>query len=416
MTLNERLAQIEEAAKLPGGLPMRTVKQITKGRPGLLRALECASIPHAWDIDLFGKLLDDNLKSKASVLGEEIIRLPVIEKYLSKSGYYNVHEVTRRVLREKVYSEGGLPALSARAFAASDGLTVEKSPAQVIEKIYHHLLASPGEGVKSLESQWRSWVDTGRWAELLDLAAMLEELLPHLEKNALNYVLHLKAILQRGHGQSLMLMGNLAVEQGKLADAQRCYSESKVIVGRLLATDPNNLSYQKILSKSLEKMGDVAVAQGNLAKAHLHYNESRKIVKRLALADPENVPWQRDLLVSSTKLGDVALAKGNTIRAVRIYGEGRGIVKRLALFETKDSNLQRDLLVPHIKLGDAALAQGDLVKACRIYRDVKKIAESMEASHRGDAAWRFYVGVAHERLGDVAMARGEINEAYNFYM
>ena len=180
MTLEERLAQIEAAAGQPGGLALRTVEQITRGDPDLLRALECAVTTHAWDHSVLKGLLAPDLIPASQHWYNRLIELPVVESYLSRPGWHNVHEVTRQALREKLHAEGRLPALSARAFELLDAANAKRSHYEITERLYQQLLAHPEDGAEELEKQWLSWSIGGRWSELLDLAAFLEEVLPHL--------------------------------------------------------------------------------------------------------------------------------------------------------------------------------------------------------------------------------------------
>ncbi|MEZ5387122.1 MAG: hypothetical protein R3F13_16560 [Prosthecobacter sp.] len=337
MTLAERLAQIEAAAWQPGGLALRTVEQMTSDQPDLLRALMCAAIPHAWDAALLVRILDPDLASSAGECHDRLISLTVVEPYLSRPDWHNVHEVTRLALREKLFAEGRLQALSARAFDAMGLATAGEPQFVTIERLYHQLLASPEAGAEALEQQWRTWHDAGRWSELLNLAAMLEDLLAHLAPMARARALLRRAAIrtdrrplpelasqakesadlflqlnhEAGYSQALDLCGDVAQAQGDLAGAQRYYNECKDISERLAASDPANAGWQRDLAASYSKLGDVAQAQGDLAGAQRYYNEDKAISERLAACDPANAAWQRDLAVSWSRLGDVAQAQGD---------------------------------------------------------------------------------------------------------
>jgi tetratricopeptide (TPR) repeat protein len=396
MTLAERLAQIEAAASAPGGMALRTVERLTDGKPNLLRIIESAAVPHAWDAGFLAQVLDADLAASAPKCCERLVALPVVEPYLSRPGWHNVHEVTRLALRDKMHAEGRLPALSARAFAACGVAAPGDSPAQVIERLYHHLLADPNAGAEALEAQWRDWDNRGRWAELNDLAAALEEVLPYLAPAALARALLRRATIraerrpvpelaaqarksielfaktgpERGLSQALDLLGSLAVAQGDLAGALRSFTQSKTIFERLAASDPANAAWQRDLSVSLNKLGDLAVAQGNGAGALRYFTESKTIRERLAASDPANAAWQRDLSVSLNKLGNLAVAQGDLAGALRSFTQSKTIRERLAASDPANAGWQRDLSVSHVKLyqfaqkkGDAAMARAEL-QAC----------------------------------------------------
>ncbi len=178
MNLEQRLAELEAAALKPGGLALRVVEQVTSGDPDLLRALEAAAVPHWWDAAILAQVLDPDLAPAAETWAARLRDLSVVEPFRSQPGASNVHEVTRLALREKLLAENRLIPLAARAASAFPFQNA--SPSQQIEHLYHFLLAQPESGVDALEDLYREWGNRGLWAAKLDLAAMLEEVLPAL--------------------------------------------------------------------------------------------------------------------------------------------------------------------------------------------------------------------------------------------
>ncbi len=337
MNLQERLAQIEAAAAQPGGLALRSVARLTDGQPDLRRALEAAAVPHWWDASTLAFVLDHDLAGDASGWSARLGELPVTEPFLAVSGAFNIHEVTRLALRDKLHTEGRLPALSARALRAVSQTTQTVTSDRTIEQLYHQLLAEPEAGAEALEAAWRDWDNQGRWATLLDLAAMLEEVLPHLTAPA-----RARALLRRATIRS---------NRSGTTEIKEQATESLLLF--------QQLGNERAQSQALNLIGELATAQGNLPEAQRLFGESLRIRQRLAESDPANAAWQRDLSVSLNKLGELATAQGNLLEAQRLFGESLRIRQRLAESDPANAARQRDLAVSHFKLAHHARASGD---------------------------------------------------------
>ncbi len=427
MNLQERLAQIEAAAAQPGGLALRSVARLTDGQPDLLRALEAAAVPHWWDESTLAFVLDQDLALDASGWATQLRELPVTEPFLAVPGAFNIHEVTRLALRDKLHAEGRLPDLSARALRAVSQSSETVTSDRTIEQLYHQLLAEPEAGAEALETAWRDLDNQGRWATLLDLAAMLEEVLPHLTAPARTRALLRRATIrsdrsgsseikvqaaeslflfqqlgnERAQSQALNLLGDLATAQGNLPEAQRLFGESLRIRQRLSESDPANAEWQRDLSVSLNKLGDLATAQGNLPEAQRLFGESLRIAQRLAESDPANAAWQRDLSVSLNKLGDLATAQGNLPEAQRLFGESLRIAQRLAESDPANAAWQRDLSYSYTIIGQLLMQQKRWAEALPLLEQSLAIDERLAASDQSNVMWQQDVAVSRRLVTQV---------------
>src|SRR5262249_47464041 len=99
--------------------------------------------------------------------------LTVVERF-SAHNAWNVHEVTRLALRNRLAAEhpDRFHMLSKRAASLVDG----DDPAQVIEQVYHRLSFEPDEGADDLRRLWQKWDRPGKLQPLQALARNLDEL------------------------------------------------------------------------------------------------------------------------------------------------------------------------------------------------------------------------------------------------
>jgi tetratricopeptide (TPR) repeat protein len=222
------------------------------------------------------------------------------------------------------------------------------------------------------------------------------------------------AVWQFDLGISNERLGDLAVAQGKLDEALVFHTKRKDIINALAASDPANAAWQRDLSVSLNRLGELAVAQGDLAGALRRFTECHAIFERLAASDPANAAWQRDLSVSLNKLGDLAVAQGDLAGALRRFTESEDIAERLAASDPANAEWQRDLCVSLNNLGELAVAQGDLAGALRRFTESKDIFERLAASDPANAAWQCDLLASKQRLGDLAVAQGNLESARRY--
>ena len=396
-SLLERL-QAEEAAPNPEPHAFALAnldRLLTGSSPDLLRALEAACIPHAWDDALLTRILDPDLAPAAAERAEKLRALPIVKR-LPDSARCAVHEVTRAAVRHRLHQQGRLAGYSLRALRAIGPPPPQPAVADEIERLYHQLLAEPELAAEALEATWREWDDRGRTDALNQLATALEELLPHLAVPARAVALLRRADIREssrpatevlaqaveaeqlfarlGHrrrqAQALTLMGDIHTTLGHLIDARAAHEKALSLRSELLEIDPTIFQWQRDLSASLSRLGDLAVAQGDLPGALRRFTDGLTIFERLAASDPANAAWQRDLSVSLEKLGDLAVAQGDLPGALQHHTKRLAIAERLAASDPANAAWQRDLAVSHFKLSqfaqkkrDEAMAEAEL-RAC----------------------------------------------------
>ena len=476
MTIEERLAELEAAAALPGGLTLRLVARMTDGQPNLRRALEAAAVPHWWDNTILNCVLEDDLARDATAWAERLRQLSVVEPFTAKPNTSNVHEVTRLALRDQLRREGRLAGLSAGALRAFPAPGTDSPPSYNIEHLYHLLSAEPETGAEALENIYQLWKNKALWTPLLDLAAMLDELLPYLEAPTRARALYRRATIlrdsrpideievqvkeslelfnhqgnERAQAQVLGFLGDLSMANNNLSDASLRYSQSKSIRERLAASDPANVKAQRDLSVSIRKLGDLAAAQRDPATALRYYSESKDVIERLANNDPDNANWQRDLSLLLEKLGniqfsegedvkrkasnepgnivdvrdksesleqsgDLAVANGDLDLALHSFTESKLIRERLAATDPTNVAWQRDVYASQIKLGILNWATNDLEAANSSFTESRIIAELLAIADPANAEWHYDLCVSLVRLGYIAVAQGKLTEAINFF-
>lgn len=442
MSLNKLLGEIRAAASQPGGLALRAVAAMTAGEPNLLHALEAASVPHWWEEWSLTYLLDDDLSPDANYWNNRLKSLSVVEPFLSVEGSHNVHEVTRLAIRQRLYEEGRLALLSSRAMRSILVYGVGHNTSLIIEFLYHQLVAEPEKGAESLEILWRDWDDNDRWTPLLDLAAMLEEVMPFLSpvpraRALLRWIfirsrrtpisqmaepamrcLKLFRELQdeKAQGDILQLLGEISQSRGNVMGAYQFYYEAEQIFRKFFDLNSSNPSSRGDLLEALRNLGDIAKSQGDLLEASRLHGESMGMALHLVQLYPSDIKWQEELATSYARFGDLAEEQGDLTGALRFLKKGLNIVKSLAENHPDNAERQKDLSVYINKLGDLALGQGNLPGARLFYAESKSILERVCAIDPANVWRQRELAAALGKLGDVYLDEaGGLDDSWAYY-
>jgi len=434
------LARLEAARDDPRALALATLDICLAGREPLLRsAVEAAAIPHWFDTDILRALLPD-AEARIDDLLQELAKLPMVETFKARGGW-NVHELTRLALRERMARDepARLAELSALAAAQFAGDASERQ----IECVFHRLNASPAEGAAELYALSRAWDDAGRHETLQALGVALDELargsplVPIAEAQvklrlgvirsdrlavAERMVLARRALeLFRACGDvqgivdALDFRGDIEEDSGEIEHARASYVESFKSAKSAAALDPDSTHWRRELAVAHSKIGRVFQAQGKLDAALAEYQEYKRIMAELAVLDPANDNWQRELSVSHNNVGGIFQAQGKLDAALDEYQESKRIMADLAALDPANAGWQRDLSVSHNNVGGIFRARGKLDAALAEYQESKRIMADLAAVDPANTGWQRGLSVSHHCVGGIFQAQGKLDAALAEY-
>jgi hypothetical protein len=281
MDLDETLRILREAKGDPARISLASVDLLLAEHPESEReklrvALQVAAVPHWFDEEILGVLLDGPLTAEVQSLASQLRRLPVIEPFPARgTGAANVHETSRRALRSwmKGKAPDWLAALSERAKIYFDG----EAPHLRIEALYHGFTVQPEAAEQECATLYDKWNRMGRYEELLGLGVVLDELLA--------------AGLPGGAVRSSVLY--------QLANIRYNYQPQSVTAdqAREALAEAQRSGVLWRIANANDLIANVLRDQGDLTGALEAYRASLAIRQRLAAQDPANAGWQRDLSV-----------------------------------------------------------------------------------------------------------------------
>lgn len=427
MDFNAQLELLRAAQGDPARLALATIDLLLAARPPgeqerVREALEATAVPHWFDEEIVGALLDI---SAADAVGRmvRLRELNVVESFRARGpGAMNVHQNVRAALRTRLAENNPdrLRALSARArtyFAGS-----REAPA-VIEALYHRFTSEPVEAADNCRALFDEWDKAGRYASLLALRTILEELLdsspwalsPGLARGTVLYYLGRiryryprvddrlgiteelarAALAQYQESevasrlfQARNLLGDVLDRQGRLDPAISEYRAAIELAenapsGRRAEIEHRFVAgaYDKI-SRILGERGDKREA----AEALQRSRETRILDPPVAPADD----FERDQFLSTAhnSAGDVFHKQRDLSRALASFRTSLGIRERLAARDPENANLQLDVAASHHRIGHVLRDQDDFHGAFAAYREGMAVMESLVNRYPSNAEWQ----------------------------
>src|SRR5215207_884802 len=173
MDLNDTLRRLEAAKGNPSALALATIDVVLEAHePKLAGALEAAAVPHWFDEPLLRAMLADAVPDAPDWF-EQLTSLTMVERFQAHGGW-NVHEVTRLAVRQRMFAERRewFCAYSQRAGAQLE----PANPRHAIERVYHLLSCTPETAAIDLRELYREWRRSGALESLQGLATALDEL------------------------------------------------------------------------------------------------------------------------------------------------------------------------------------------------------------------------------------------------
>ena len=208
-----------------------------------------------------------------------------------------------------------------------------------------------------------------------------------------------------------VLMGDVFIDQGKLANALASYKVALSVLMQLATDNPGNLGRQQDVAVAHLKMGDVLSDLGDLDGALAQFQSALARMTQLLTLQPENSAWQRELATSYNRIGDALQEQGKLDAALESFHSAHAISVRLAAAEPRNAGRQRDLSVSHNKLGDVLREKGDAETALTHFRAALLLAEQLVTADPANAGRQRDLSVTYNKIGDVLRIQRDISGA-----
>jgi len=210
---------------------------------------------------------------------------------------------------------------------------------------------------------------------------------------------------------ALRQIGDVRVQEGKLAAADTAYVQSLAQARGLVQRDPSVGAWQLARGASAFGVGYIAYLQGRTDSALVYFNEYLHIAEALVAKAPDSLSYEQELAEAQSNIGSVQESKGDLPAALAAYESA--LATKRSLVAADSTNLDWRLDLSHTYNSVAVIQQklGDLRGAASNHAAELALRESLVARQPGNWPWVRFVAISHSYLGALETVQGSLPEA-----
>jgi tetratricopeptide (TPR) repeat protein len=190
-------------------------------------------------------------------------------------------------------------------------------------------------------------------------------------------------------------------------------SEQALSLARtLVALDPGNKNWQRLVYASDFRIGDAVVFERNYERSRRVFEEALAIARDLG-GDGPLADGQQQVVFVINKLADLSKLEGKWQDALRQYQAALAVIQRLVQKDPNRPDWQRDLATTRMRIGDL-MQERDPQMALEQYTLALPVRERLAHGSDNDGL-RSNLSVAYNRIGDMLKLAGKYDEALDRY-
>jgi tetratricopeptide (TPR) repeat protein len=185
--------------------------------------------------------------------------------------------------------------------------------------------------------------------------------------------------------------------------------------GKLYASDPGNKLWRTSLATDLTLLGDVLMQQQKSGEALQDYDSALPIEEGIVASNPEDLAWQKNLAALNVRRGDALIDRGNEVLAhpEPVLDESRRLIDQaLARYRAAAETFGKladdpkaaaaqvaNVFDVQIKIGDVLVRQDQYTEALAAYQSASATI-GRAAPIRRVVDWQVRLAVSLEQAGD----------------
>jgi tetratricopeptide (TPR) repeat protein len=131
-------------------------------------------------------------------------------------------------------------------------------------------------------------------------------------------------------------LGSLALDQGRLADAEQSFRHSVALKQEVLQRKPGDAALTAEWSDSMSWLGSTLAQRGRYVQAETVFRQALATAEALCQKHPEDQGWLEELGNSASALGDVLLKAGRKDDAAGMFGRAARAFRSLRDVDPKN--------------------------------------------------------------------------------
>ncbi|HXO26406.1 MAG TPA: tetratricopeptide repeat protein [Thermoanaerobaculia bacterium] len=211
--------------------------------------------------------------------------------------------------------------------------------------------------------------------------------------------------------EALTTLGDISLDDGKTADAEKNYREALVIARTLYDSERTSRIRQAYLALRLENMARLLRSRGDYTGARDDYSKALSLWEQLALNGSENdFPTQRDSQQAyAVETLNFALLVGSHEKISKVlvmYGHALGILEAFVAKEGEGVGFKANLAAAYRLQGTLLFHHGDIQAALQSYQKALDMDERLVQDNSGDVERKMALVYSLLGLGDVELFAG----------
>lgn len=211
--------------------------------------------------------------------------------------------------------------------------------------------------------------------------------------------------------QALYQIGDVRMDQGRLADAVPPLRESLSLAKELVERDPGDDQRLFELSQSHYWLGLVNYHQGELDSALEQMRAYLSTAEELVRREPEQADWQLEVSYAQSSLGSIFEARGEFEEALAAYEQNLSLTARLLQEDPENADLRLELAQQHNLVGNVLRSLGELQRAREHFETEHRLALELTGQDSTRPAWLHELAISHNYLGYLSLHQGKVDEA-----
>ena len=187
-------------------------------------------------------------------------------------------------------------------------------------------------------------------------------------------------------------------------------TEYKQLADRMVALDPNNMTYRVEAQNGLANLGSLRFAQRRFAESAALSEQAVRAIEAVMTVDPNKRGYQESLVEALAWAADGERDVGNLDKAVALRERHVALLKSL-LARTGDVTFRQRLVGAERKLGLVYALRGQLGPAADHMRAAVAQGDQLTSVETGNNKWLEYLAAAKSNLAYILTVSGRPDEA-----
>lgn len=217
------------------------------------------------------------------------------------------------------------------------------------------------------------------------------------------------------HAVSLRQIGEVRVQQGKLAAAMEAFQQSLSMSEGPVEREPDNTAWQYELAQTYFQIGDLHWSKGELEEATGQFENYLAVARHNAERDPTNSTWQNETAYANVNLGVLLKTRGDPEAAFPRFSDAVSSLQRALDLDPENTDAQVELANNISWMGSTLIALGDLSGALERFEAEVALTGKLVDSDPENADWKRRLSLGKRRVGETLEAQGKPEDALAAY-